>query len=594
MSSELLWLFKRAWPFRRLYLLQLSAIGAGSSLRGLEPLILKWVIDSVLPWQGGRMLLAAAGGFLAAFVLRKVFHSTGAIIDSYTTERLLLDMRQGLLRHLQRLPVDYYLHTPRGQILHRLEQDAEQVAHLGLRSLGRLVHVAALGLVSIGVMLSLNWRLTLMILPLLLLMLVVRRISAPYLREVNDTAQRASADRVAFLESHLSAMTHVQLFNRMAGERLRFVRIARRFINAAVERRKVELAFSVCTDGLWALGMAITLGYGGQKVLEGSLTIGGLVAIFSYMARIFQPMEILVQIHSDLHRALAGLRRVKSLLEIEPKITDPSQPCPIPGKGPIAVRIRDMSFAYQRNDRVLRNIDLEIRPGEKVALVGASGCGKSSIAKLLLRLHDAQQGQITLNGVDVRDMRLKELRSQVALVPQEPVLFDATLRQNLLYAAPGKSEAELSRILCAVQLESLLEELPHGWEEPVGERGKRLSGGQRQRVAIAGALLRNPRLLILDEATSALDAPTEERLLESLKPCVRGRTVILIAHRPAAIRWADRAVLLDCGRIVTPGQSRLDPRFGLVPLPVKEAAQRANLFTRKAHDAQAPPGRWGQ
>jgi len=278
-----------------------------------------------------------------------------------------------------------------------------------------------------------------------------------------------------------------------------------------------------------------------------------MVAFYTYLSRIFGPLEVVVTLYSGLQRATAGIRRLLEILAARPEIVDPPRPVYLPRTGPLAVELSCVSFSYSGEQPVLENLDLEIRPGEKVALVGRSGCGKSTVARLLTRLYETERGSVEIAGVNVRDLELRALRRLVALVPQDPVLFNVSLRENLLYGNRRATDSDLRQAIRMVQLEGMVEELASGWAEPVGVRGDRLSGGQRQRVAVARAILQDPRLLILDEATSALDGLTERRLLKALESFVQNRTTILIAHRLSAILWADRIILLDGGRVLDQG-----------------------------------------
>jgi ABC-type multidrug transport system fused ATPase/permease subunit len=530
------------------------AIVVLTSLLGLiDPLILKWLIDEILPWRKTDMLAIVGGGFFLLFLTRFGLASISQLVDTYTAQRLTFEIRLKLLRHLQELSADYHIRTPRGDILHRFEQDVDQLCVLGSHSLASLVRVGVMTLLTVTIMLMLNWRLTLFILPLVPLMSLLRRYSHPHLKSASEHTQEMSTQRLKFIENHLATLPQVQLLNQTARERRKFVRVGRGVIESVVRRRFVELRFSFSSQVALMAASATVLAFGGSQVLAGALTVGGLVAFYSYLNRIFEPIEIVVGLYSDLQRANASIRRVVSILQTRSMIVDPPVPRRLPQSGAMAVELRGVRFAYRDDQPVLDGLDLKIEPGEKIALVGSSGSGKSTVARILTRMYDPVAGTVLLDGVPIRDLRLRDVRSQVALVPQDPILFDDTLRANLLCANLRASDTELRRALAIAQLDHVIEQIPEGWLAQVGRRGEQISGGQRQRVAVARAILQDSRLLILDEATSALDGFTEHRLLRSLDEIVGGRTVLVIAHRLSAILWAERIIVLERGRVVGDG-----------------------------------------
>ncbi|HVG08064.1 MAG TPA: ABC transporter ATP-binding protein [Thermoanaerobaculia bacterium] len=553
LSNEARWLLKQARPYRTLYAGRLSTVVIGSLIVLIEPLILKWLIDDVLPWHKTEMLAVAAVGYFASYTFQFGFNSLGFILDCYITNRIMFDIRLKLLRHLQRLSPSYFLRTSTGDLLHRLEQDVDQIQELGGNFLASLLRISVMTTSTLLILSILSWRLTVCIVPLVPLMMFLRRYGQPRLRGASDRTQQANARRVAFFQDHLTAMPQIQLLNRTSGERRRFAAIGRQALDAMIRRRSTELVLGFATNLNFVVGTAIVLGLGGLQVLNGTLTVGGMVAFYTYLSRIFGPLETVVTLYAGLQRANASARRLLEVLNVRPEIVDSPRPAQLPRSGPLDVELTSVFFSYKPDQPVLQDLDLSIRSGEKVALVGMSGCGKSTIARLLTRMYDPERGQIELAGVDVRDLELRALRRIVALVPQDPILFGVSLRENLLYGNPRASDSDLRKAVRMAQLEEMVHELPSGWAEPVGPRGERLSGGQRQRAAVARAILQDPRLLILDEATSALDGLTERRLLKSLDPFVRERTTILIAHRLSAILWADRIILLDQGRVVDEG-----------------------------------------
>ena len=316
-----------------------------------------------------------------------------------------------------------------------------------------------------------------------------------------------------------------------------------------MSRRVTELFFSSFLYLIIVLGMAGVLCYGGYEVMKGSLTAGGLVAFYGYTLQLFIPLYAVVDIYSKLQRAGSSVRRLMEITEAELMLRDRPGALILAQNTSGTIELKDVCFSYNAERPVLSGISLSVSRGERVALAGTSGNGKSTIARLIARLYDPRAGGVFVEGVDVRDIKIKSLRSSVIFVPQDPVLFDVTLRENLLYGSPQATQAELDTVTTLAQLQSLIKRLPNGWNEPLGPRGNRLSGGERQRVALARALLQRPKILILDECTSALDALTEQRLLGELDGFLQDVTTIIISHRPFATRWADRVIHMDFGQL---------------------------------------------
>jgi ABC-type multidrug transport system fused ATPase/permease subunit len=319
-----------------------------------------------------------------------------------------------------------------------------------------------------------------------------------------------------------------------------------------VKRRATELFFGSLLYLIIMLGIASVLCYGGYQVIVGTLTAGGLVAFYGYTLQLFMPLYGVVDIYSKLQRATASVRRLMEITEADAILRDRPDALAIDLTSG-AIELNDVSFSYHPDRPVLNTISLRVNPGERVALAGRSGNGKSTIARLVARLYDVRAGTVLIEGNDVRNIKLKSLRSSVIFVPQDPVLFDVTLRENLLYGNPQATPDELDTVTKLAQLETLIDKLPKGLDESLGPRGNRLSGGERQRVALARALLQHPKILILDECTSALDELTEQRLLRNLHHHLKGVTTIIISHRPYPTRWANRVLHLNCGQISNNG-----------------------------------------
>jgi ABC-type multidrug transport system fused ATPase/permease subunit len=579
LSPEVRWLLTQVRPFMGLHAVRLSSLLVTCALTLADPLILKWILDELIPRRKPGMLIVAAVAFLVIYLFRAALTGLSDLLDFYAGQRVGFNVRLNLLRHFQRLSADFHDNASVGDNLHRLDQDVQRIQDLGGGLAASIVRFVATTVLTISVMLVLSWRLTAVVIPLIPCLVALRRYSYPKLRESADRVQRDSAKVSGFLQDHLAAITQVQLLGRERREARRFLRLARTSLATSVERRVQELTFGLLSISLIVGAIAFALGYGGQQVLAGAMTVGGLVAYYTFLGRFFEPLRNVVDLYSQVQRANASTRRILEVLEREPAVADRPGALALPTRhGQVATRgavdFSGVVFAYQPDKPVLRGISFHAEPGERVALVGESGSGKSTVSRLLARLYETQEGMITLDRLDVRRIQLRSLRAAVAVVPQDAVLFDVTLRENLLYGNPQATDDELYEAIALAQLEETVRALPKGLEEPVGPRGARFSGGQRQRVALARAILQKPRVLVLDESTSALDGPTERSVLESLEGFARDRTTLLIAHRLSAIRWADRILVLEEGRIVESGTDAELLRIGGVYRRLCDEQQR--------------------
>jgi len=548
-NSETRWVVSRVKPFLRLHLTSYSCILVSSVLVLIDPLIVRFLIDDVIPTRRVSWLPLVAIAFLVTYMARLGADSVASLLNFRAVQKMTFRLRLNLLRHLQRLSAEYHDNRPLGDTLHRLQNDVDQVATLSGEVIPSALRIVTVFTLVMTTMLALNYRLTIIVLPLVPVFVLLRRQFHQRLRKASDSVQEQSGKVIGFLEEHLSSIVQVQLLSCEHREARRFARLSGTAVRAQLKRRRVELFFASLLYLIVVLGMASVLCYGGYLVMAGRLTAGGLVAFYGYTLQLFIPLYGVVDIYSKLQRAGASIRRLMEITEADTMLLDRPGALALAPTAAAVVELNDVTFSYRSDRPVLETLSLRVNPGERVAIAGTSGNGKSTIARLFARLYDVRSGRVLIEGIDVRDIKLKSLRSSVILVPQDPVLFDVTLRENLLYGNAGATDAELAHVARLAQLEDLLLKLPRGWDEPLGPRGNRLSGGERQRVALARALLQRPKVLILDECTSALDALTEQRVLDGLDKFLHNVTTIIISHRPFAARWADREIHLERGRI---------------------------------------------
>jgi ABC-type multidrug transport system fused ATPase/permease subunit len=423
-------------------------------------------------------------------------------------------------------------------------------------------------------MLILDWRLTSLIVPLLPLFVFIRHRYRSKLRRVSDDVREAMGRQSSLLNEILTGVTQIQLLGAERRVSRRYARLNLRTMRVNTQRRWAELNFTLFSMSVIALGMALIVGVGGTRVIVGGLTAGSLVAFYSYIGYLFSPLNMAVELYARLNRVRASIRRLQAIEETTGVIEDAPDAVPIAAR-PQTITFTNVKFAYRSDQLSLRGIDVALRSGERVAIVGESGCGKSSLLKLIPRLYDVKAGSVTIDTLDVRGAQVRSLRRAISFVPQEPILLQGTLRDNLLHALPTASRADLAHVAEIACLTEVVDRLPGGWDAPLGPMGAGLSGGERQRVAIARALLQERPIMILDEATSALDPPTEQRLLAHLHAWCTGRIVVVVTHRLSAACWADRIIVLSRGQLVEQGSH--DTLF-------RPGTHYFQLWQRQSHD----------
>jgi ABC-type multidrug transport system fused ATPase/permease subunit len=594
-NPESVWLLKQLKPFLRIHLASFALVLISGLLVMIEPLLMRFLIDDVLPTRSLRLFLVVIGGFFLAYLGRIVFNAFGVILSNRATQKMIFKTRLQLFRQLQKLPAEYHEKNSVGDLLHRLEFDVtligETIGQITTLFLRTIITTAFIGLT----MAYLNLHLTLIVIPLVPVFLLLRHRFQRPLRDCSDAVQYQRGQATAFLQDQISCIAQVQLVGRELTEACKFIKLSARATRSEVKRQRIELIFASSSALVIMLSVIAILGIGSYEVLQGTLSVGSMVAFYSYTLQLFGPLYLAMDIFARFQRVGASARRLLEVEQAQITLFDRPDAVEVAYDNPTRLDLRKVSFRYHAVKPVLTEVSFKLEASEKVALVGASGSGKSTIARLIGRVYDVGEGAVLVNGTDVRNVRLKSLRSTVSFVPQEAPIFDTTLRENLLYGNPNASKVELERVVNITQLQEVIRRLPKGWDEPLGPRGIKLSGGERQRLALARALLQQPRILVLDESTSALDAVTEQNLFEAMSET--SQATIVISHRLSTIMWADRVIVLDQGRVVGEGthsflyatnktyRSLCESQFELEP---KSPKQQSPLRLREAAAVAVP------
>lgn len=556
LNPESTWLIAQLRPFLRTHLASFVMVLMSSLLVLIEPLIMRFLIDDVLRQGSPSLFFLVISGFLLSYLGRLLFNAWGVMLSNRAIQKMIFKMRVRLLRQLQRLSRDFYEKNPVGDLLHRLEYDVHLVGEMTGQITTFLLRTVVTTVFIIAAMSVLNLRLTFVVLPLVPAFLLLRHWFQKPLRDSSDAVQQQKGRMTAFLQDQISCITQVQLVCRELSEARKFTRLSAVATRTELKRSLMELVFASSSSLIIVLSVIAILGIGSYDVLRGTLSVGSLVAFYSYALQLFAPLYGAMDIYSRFQRVGASARRLLEVQHAQVAIFDRSGAVDLTSGVPIRLELRNVCFNYLPEKPVLSGITFKAECGERIALVGASGSGKSTIAGLIARLYDVEGGAVLVNGVDVRYLRLKCLRSTASFVPQDAPIFDSSLRENLLYGNPNASQQELDRVVQITQLEEVIRRLDRCWQEPLGPRGSKLSGGERQRVAMARALLQRPRILVLDESTSALDAVTEQNLFEALNGLTETAITIVISHRLSTIMWADRILVIDQGRLIAEGNHK--------------------------------------
>ena len=574
-------------PYARAALVSLVLAAAAMGATVLIPYLIGQVIDAIRAGQRGRIEWLA-GAIVAAGALRLALTVGRRLIAGRVSLGVELDLRNLVYARLQELELRFFDAQQTGQLMSRATVDLQAVRFfLGYGLVFIVQSALTIVLAAIAMLLLEPSLAALALAPVPFVILVAQRYgrrARPALQEV----QQRIAELTAEVEENVSGVRVVKAFAAEPRQAARFRVSAGRVFDQAMVSTRLRAFYNPFIGFLPNLGLAAVLLVGGRQVIAGSMTLGDFTAFYVYLLMLIAPMRQLGMTLGQAQRATASGARLFELLDREPGLTQRPDALPLPpGGGRVA--LRDVTFTYDNaSSPALAGVDLAIEPGTTVALVGATGSGKSTLIQLLPRLYDVDRGAVSIEGIDVRDLDLVELRRSIAVVGDDPFLFSATVAENISYARPDAPFDEIARAAERAQAASFIEGLPEGYATEIGERGLTLSGGQRQRLAIARALLADPRILVLDDATSSVDASTEQEIKSALREVMRGRTTVVIAHRLSTIALADDIVVLERGRIAARGpHAELLERSPLYAEIVAKGLPDQVFLTRKPQEAVA-------
>lgn len=535
-------------PYKKLLILSVFFMVLVSLSNLVVPWIIKDVIDRVLENKDLGMLYIIIVAILATFFIRALTTFGHRYLMGYIGQAVIMDIRNALYHHLQRLSIAYYDRRRTGDIMSNLTNDITALQTAIVTDFIALVQESAIFIGSFGSMIYLQWKLTVLCLIIVPLVSYVIKFFGKKLHNSGKDVQETLADVTSMLQETIQGVRIVRSFNRGAYEEKRFQKINKLSFTAAVRAIRQQSQMTPFVEFLAAIAVCTIIWYGGVSVIDGVMSTGELIAFLIYAINLANPTRRVAESVGNIQKSLAAADRVFSILDEQPEIQNRKDAKDIEVKVG-RVEARHVSFSYEMGNPVLTDLNFVAEPGQTIALVGPSGSGKTTIANLLPRFYDVTGGGIYIDGVDIRDSTISSLREHIGLVPQDTLLFNTTIKENILYGRLDATDKEVWEAVKAANAEKFIRGLPNGIETKVGDRGLVLSGGQRQRIAIARAILKDPAILILDEATSALDTESEKIVQDALEKLMVGRTSFVIAHRLSTVKNADQIFVLNNGYI---------------------------------------------
>jgi ATP-binding cassette, subfamily B, multidrug efflux pump len=557
-------------PYRPQVIVAVLLLMAGAAVEMVGPYLTMIAIDRAIPEGDMRLLLQLVGLFLAATLLSFAFEYLQVLLTTWIGQKVMYDLRIELFTHLQRLSLRFFDRNPVGRLMTRVTNDVETLNELFSSGVVTVFGDIFTVVFIIVAMFLLDWRLALVALLVLPLVFVAAFVFRGLIRKVSWEIRIRLARINSFLQERISGIRVVQLFGQERRNQGRFEEINREHLDANLRSITYYAAFFPVIEVLTAISFALILWYGGLNILEGTMTLGVVAAFLQYARRFFRPIQDLSEKYNLLQGATASSERIFRLLDTEPEIQDVADPLPLPSPGRGEIEFRDVWFRYgapdgddeaspfrdvedqeggSRGEWVLRGVSFRVLPGQRVAVVGPTGSGKSTLINLLMRFYEPQQGEILFDGVPISRVRTQELRDRIGLVLQDVFLFSEDVRSNIALGRSDLDDRRVEEAARQVGADPFIRRLPRGYEQALGERGASVSVGERQLISFARALAFDPPVLILDEATSSIDSELEARIEDALNEVTRGRTTLVIAHRLSTIQHADQILVLQRGEI---------------------------------------------
>ena len=552
-------------PYWRQWLVIFACIAVTAALGVLPPLCVRGVLDQSIPRQDYRLLNLLVGAIIVLNILTGLVGVLQNYLNARLGQSIMFDLRNDLFQHLQRMSLPFYTTTRAGEIVSRVNNDVAAVQNVATATLIAIVSNLLTVIATLIVIFSMSWQLAVLAIVAVPTLVVPTRLVGKARHRLSQQTQEKQADLLVFLQERLNigGMLLTKIFGQAPADVATFSRHNREVMDLNVRQALVGRWLFMFLSVFSVTGPALVYWYGGSLAIQRQLSVGTIIAFVAYLTNLYRPLSQLANVYVDVQGAMAVFERIFEFLDLRPEVEDKQDARALP-EAQGHIRFENVSFSYpapitQEGDTptigfALRDVTFEMLPGERVALVGPSGAGKTTITYLLPRFLDPTEGRITLDGHDLRDVAQDRVRAHMGMVTQETFLFHSTVRENLLYARPGATEAEMIAAAKAAYIHDVIQNLPQGYDTLVGERAFRLSGGERQRLSIARALLKDPRILILDEATSSLDATSEYLIQQALETLLRGRTSLVIAHRLSTILGADKILVLERGRLVESGR----------------------------------------
>lgn len=539
------------WPVIVVAMASICLYGAANLAR---PIVIQQAIDHGLVERDGGAIVVAALVFVVLAVGAYAFQAISTYTVSWVGQHFLRDLRLRLFSHYQRLSMSFFDGENAGRLIARMTADVNALSDVLNQGFLMVVQSLVLLLGTVGILFVLSWQLSLVSLAILPPLVLATAVFRVYSERAYEAVRDRIADVLVHMQETFAGMRVVQAFARERDNLERFGEINELNYKANLRTVRISSLYIPFIEWLGGLGVGLILYFGGRGIFGATASVGTIAAFIFYLNFIFQPIQQLSQVYDLLQSGFAALRKIFGLLRVKPDVVEAATPIRLPReavRGELA--FEDVTFGYVPDVPVLHHVRVTIPAGQRVALVGPTGAGKSTIAKLLMRFYDPTAGRVLLDGIDLRHLAFDDLRQAVIMVPQEGFLFTGTIRENILFGRPDATEDDLVAACQALGVHDLIASLPQGYDTPVSYRGSRLSAGEKQLVSIARAFLADPPVLILDEATSSLDPGSEALIERAMRRALAGRTSVIIAHRLSTAEQADRVLCVNHGRIIEDG-----------------------------------------